>query len=91
MTMKWNIKLVMENLIGGLTARYLLPTGMCSNFFSHRTKILKFYCLPTLAHLPQPYKPTQGQSQKSQIFHPAKTTEINSIFVATFAKKHLGE
>lgn len=54
MTMKLNIKLDRENRNDGLTSRHSLPTLLCFNFLSHRTKILKFYCQSTLAHLSLP-------------------------------------
>jgi len=44
MMIKWNIKLVTENKTDEMTTRHLLPTQMCFIFFSHHTKILKFYC-----------------------------------------------
>jgi len=39
-------------------------------FFTHRTFLKTILASRTLAHLPlpQPHKPTQGQSQKSQFF-----------------------
>lgn len=52
--MKYNIKLVLKNKNIGLKAGHTLPTLLFNNFFSHRTKILKFYYQPTLVHLPLP-------------------------------------
>jgi len=54
MTMKLNINFEIKNLTSGLPAQYSLPTRLCFVFFSHRTKILKFYGLPKLVHLPLP-------------------------------------
>jgi len=45
MTMKWNIKLVMENYTNEMTIRQSLPVRMYFNFLSRLTKILKFYFL----------------------------------------------
>ena len=65
MTMKWNIKLDMENLTDGLIAIHSFLTSRwlsgCFNFLTYRTKILKFYCQRALAHLPlpQPHQPSQ--------------------------------
>jgi len=37
----------MKNETDRQITRHSLPTRMCFNFFTHRTKILKFYCQPT--------------------------------------------
>ena len=39
---KWIIKLEMENETDRQITRHLLPTRMCFNLLTHRTKILKF-------------------------------------------------
>ena len=57
MTMKKNIKLDIENWTDIMTDLHSLPTRMCFNFFTHRTKILKF-CLPTLHTFASPTMPT---------------------------------
>ena len=46
--MKKNIKFVTENGIDGMIARYSFPNRKCFDFFSQRTKILKFYWRLTL-------------------------------------------
>jgi hypothetical protein len=58
--MKWNIKLDAENWTGGLNTRHSLLTRMCFNFFSQHSKILKFYCQPTLNTVAGPAMPTPG-------------------------------
>ena len=66
--MKWNIKLEIKNLTGGQTTRHSLPTRMCFNLFSHRTKILKYlHTLHTFAFA-HTHKANTSQKQKSAIF-----------------------
>jgi hypothetical protein len=43
--MNWNIKLEMKKETDIQITRHSLPTRMCFNFLTHRTKILK--CQPT--------------------------------------------
>ena len=87
MTMKWNIKLKMKNLTGGLTTRHSLPTRMCLNFFSHRTKILKFYCQPTngtFAFAPTHIANASAKS-KEPFFANASNTDSNNKNMVVFS------
>ena len=76
MTMNRNIKLDIKNLTDKITARHSLSSRKYFNFFTHRTKILKFsrHTLHTLASPTS--RPVNQSLPKSAIFPTLHSKQI---------------
>ena len=81
MTMNWNIKLEMNNLISGLITKHSLIARMCFNFLPYFTKTLK-YCEHRTLHT---------STSPAMLTHkPKLATECNFAFAFfTFNLKRL--
>jgi hypothetical protein len=79
----------MKNETERQITRHSLPTQKCFNIFTHRTKILKFYCQPTNGTFA--FVPTHDANPSAKSKEPffSQRTENNLYFAISMLKTKL--